>query len=155
MVVYRGRESLTFRASHHRALVDTFRTDSLSFQNSISLYPRDVNTQAWETAQQTGAVGLMDYQTAAPISSVYAKVEDVEYFSRKAVDLLLDGTDYLGDTPEKLGDYDGMLNDLASTEEIALGRTKRAIEAIETRFPSLAREPRPSTGGSSSVARAP
>ena len=132
------RESLAFRVPHHRSLIDTLTTDSLSFRKPVSLRFQDINTQAWETAQQTGAVGLMDYAVASRLTSVYAELSDVEYLSRKSLDLVFDGTTYLGMTPDRLGDFGGFLNDVTNTEEIAFCRATRALDAIEARMPSLA-----------------
>ncbi len=132
-----NRKNLQFRVSHHRALLDTFRTDSLSFRGGLSLKNIDINTQAWETAQQTGTVGLMDYEVASRVSSAYAKADDVEFLSRKVFDVLLDGTTFLGYTPNDLGDFDGLLSDLTNTEAKALRRTTRAVDAIESRMPRL------------------
>lgn len=134
-----NKKSLEFRVPHHRAIVDTLMIDSLSFQQPLSLQLTEVNTQAWETAQQMGAVGQMDYEVASRISSVYANIDDLEYLSQKSFDLLLDGTTFLGYTPEKLGHFGGFLNDLTNTEEQTLRRTNRALNVIETRVPSLAR----------------
>lgn len=133
-----NKKSLAFRISHHRPMIDTFTTDSLSFQGSISLRLIDINTQAWETAQQMGAVGLMNYEMASHISSVYAGVSDLEYWSKQSFDVMMDGTTFLGYTPEKLGDFGGLLNELTRSEEKTLRRTKRAIDTIEERMPALA-----------------
>jgi hypothetical protein len=133
-----NKKSLAFRVSHHRPMVDTFTTDSLSFRTSISLRLIDINMQAWQTAQQMGAVGLMDYKMASRISSVYAGISDVEYWSKRTFDVMMDGTTFLGYTPEKLGDFGGLLNELTRAEQKTLRRTERAIDAIETRLPALA-----------------
>lgn len=131
-----NKKSLAFRVSHHRPMVDTFMTDSLSFRQPISLRLIDVNTQAWETAQHMGAVGLMNYEMASHISSVYAGVADLEYWSKRAFDVMMDGTTFLGYTPEKLGDFGGLLNELTRTEVKTLRRTERAIDVIEARMPA-------------------
>jgi len=140
---------LAFRVSHHRPMVDTFMTDSLSFQEPISLRLIDINTQAWETAQQMGAVGLMNYEMASRISSVYAGVSDLEYWSKKSFDVMMDGTTFLGYTPEKLGDFGGLLNEITRIETETLHRTERALDAVEARMPSLARSSPDSTAVSS------
>lgn len=134
-----NRKRLQFRVSHHRALLDTFRTDSLSFRKPLSLRNIDINTQAWETAQQTGTIGLMDYEVASRVSGAYAEVDNIEFLSRKIFDVLLDGTTFLGYTPNDLGDFDGLLNDLTNVEAEALRQTTRALDAIEARMPVLAR----------------
>ena len=134
-----NRKRLQFRVSHHRALLDTFRTDSLSFRKPLSLRNIDINTQAWETAQQTGTIGLMDYEVASRVSGAYAEVDNIEFLSRKIFDVLLDGTTFLGYTPNDLGDFDGLLNDLTNVEAEALRQTTRALDAIEARMPALAR----------------
>ncbi|MEF8797187.1 MAG: hypothetical protein V5A22_10595 [Salinivenus sp.] len=134
-----NRKRLQFRVSHHRALLDTFRTDSLSFRKPLSLRNIDINTQAWETAQQTGTIGLMDYEVASRVSGAYARIEDVEFLSRKVFDLLFDGTTYLGLHPNEIGDFGGFLNDLTRQETRALRQTTRALDAIEARMPALAR----------------
>jgi hypothetical protein len=135
------RRLLKDRIPHHAALIDTMRSDSLSFQQPISLLLVNPDNEAWQTAQQTGAVALMDYEVAAPISNAYARASDLQFLFRKTYDLTFDGPNYLGMNPEAMSSFWGYLNDYKSMERRLLTRSTRALEAIETRIPSLAESP--------------
>jgi len=125
----------------HQAHIDTLRSDTLDFEVGVSFRLRGVSTEAWTTAQQTGAVALMDYDVVAPISRVYAQTKDLEFMRRKSYDLTFDGNEYLGFEPERLGDFWGYLNDYVTIERKLRQRSVQAIVAIEERMPSLATRP--------------
>lgn len=123
----------------HKAIIDTLRSDTLTFEAPVSLRMSGVTTEAWATAQQTGTVVLMDYEVVAPISRAYAETNDLEFMRRKSYDLMFDGTEYLGFQPEQMGDFWGYLSDYVRVERSLHDRAVQAIAAIEAQMPSLAR----------------
>lgn len=131
---------LESRIPHHAALIDTMRSDSLSFQEPISLLLVNPRMEAWQTAQQTGTIALMDYELAERISTTYALAADLQFLFRKGYDLIFDGPNYIGMNPEAMSGFGGYLNDYKGMEARLAAQSKRAIEAIETRRPSLTQE---------------
>ena len=147
------RGPMARRAEYHAALVDTFTTDSLSFQTSLSLRYVDPPSDAWDTAKQTGAVAFMDYDVVAPISAVYSRGDELTFLIRKSFDLIFDGVRYRGRTPNQMTDFGGYLNDVHRVESIYVERLDRAVAAIESRMPALAGASPP--GSADSISSSP
>lgn len=146
------REPMANRAKYHAALVDTSTTDSLSFQQSLSLRYVDPPSDAWNTAKQTGAVAFMEYHVAAPISEVYSTGEELTFLIRKSFDLLFDGVRYRGRTPNQMDDSGGYLNDVQRVESRYVDRLDRAVAAIESEMPSLRSASRSEPDSASGIA---
>lgn len=139
------KAALENRIPYHTALIDTLRSDSLSFRRALSLQLVTPMDEAWQTAQQTGAIGLMDYELARPISNAYAVASDLDFMYRNSYTMLFDGPDYLGTNPEQVRGFWGYLNDYKNLEIQLLARVNRAIGAIEDEFPALRISSAPTT----------
>jgi type II secretory pathway pseudopilin PulG len=131
------QSALENRIPYHAALIDTMRSDDLSFQAPLALQFAVPNDEAWQTAQQTGTVGLMSYELARPISNAYAVASDLEFLFRNSYSLLFDGPNYLGADPEQVRGFWGYLNDYKNLEVRLLDRVNRALSAIEAEHPAL------------------
>jgi hypothetical protein len=142
------------RIALHAALVDTLRSDSLSFAGDFPGFNFvGPSSEAWQAAQQTGAVGLMDYDVVAPISQAYALTQTLTLLEGRAIDMIFDGTDYLGFEPERLGDIWALLQDMLGVERALLGRVRLALDTIEAEVPALARPDDAPTDDASSTER--
>jgi hypothetical protein len=130
---------------YHTALIDTLRNDSLAFQGSLALRFVVPTDEAWQTAQQTGTVGLMSYETARPISNAYAVASDLEFLFRNSYTMLFDGPNYLGTDPEQVRGFWGYLSDYKNTEVRLLGRVDRALNTIEAAHPAFRDPASPTT----------
>jgi len=62
------RKQVKDRLAYHLALADTLRAHP---RHAVALRPAFLLTDAWESARATGAVGYMDYPTAAALGKLY------------------------------------------------------------------------------------
>lgn len=67
--VVANQKQVEARLAYHRALADSLRADP---DYVVALRPAFILTDAWESAEATGAVSYMDYQTASTFGRLYA-----------------------------------------------------------------------------------
>lgn len=64
-----NREQINRRLTYHRALLDTLRADP---DHRVVLRPALIQTDAWESAQATGAAAYVDFPTAVAVGRLYS-----------------------------------------------------------------------------------
>jgi len=126
------RKQVKDRLAYHLALADTLRAHP---HHAVSLRPAFLLTDAWESARATGAVGYMDYRTAAALGKLYG----MERLYRDLTLAALQGLYTASLSPTRAGGSDGtqldrwrfILADFVSVESTLARQYDRTLDQIE------------------------
>jgi hypothetical protein len=129
-----NRKQVEDRLAYHRALADSLRADP---NHKVTLRPAFVLTDAWESAEATGAVGYMDYGTASALGRVYALEGFYDDLTRSATQALY-STSLMGGRPEghdrtQRDVWQPILADFISVESALTSQYDRTLDTIGER----------------------